>query len=705
MKIHLIPQPKQTTYLDGYCQVKLCFQSDGSHVLYETVSTLFKGKTPNIQLRVDKNIPEQGYVLTVSKCGAEICASGAEGHFYGALTLSQLVEKSSNGKVPCVRITDAPKCEHRGVQINYGQDNVRWNRKWLVSFIKRCAALKINYIYLYFEWNYNFESVPGLTHPFYANKEEIKKIIEIATAYNVTIVPQFNFLGHSKVMFTKERFAGLREAKDRNSPVVSGTDFCISDPVYQDMVARLVDEVCEVFPSEVIHCGGDEVGRIGECEGCKEEFEKYGKLGMYLRYFIQLSERLKIHGKKLGIWGDVSAKLCDGSPFWEGCNVEKEREEQNLKLLYELKDNLIVYDWWYYGRSKISTDFFKKYGITTVSASCTMGYMCSTLNPWHLTNIYDFYEYALEEGVYGTLITDWQSHLGYHSEHMMLHFAASAVLSWCGGKDGFIEGMSREEFYREYCKDEYGTDKMVDYINLSGLFESPLLAPFRTNDRGGALREFVFHQVNPLRVYLYLYPYLGVSSVFDEYCKQVEILEQMWTEITSYERHGYSQVMVLPVMIHTTIRDYFAATHRAYQAYHEASLLQFEDKKAFGEKLDTASAEISKLIGVFDKLLQYVKLEYKLLGNDYVTIGRILELKKNIKTLSSYFLNLKKGYRLLPSFTDIEKCLFGYFPEGLWNNSELDWALEPKQFQTVDYYSGDSNFIEDVPCFNSKKDV
>ena len=73
---------------------------------------------------------------------------------------------------------------------------------------------------------------------------------------------------------------------------------------------------------------------------------------------------------------------------------------------------------------------------------------------------------------------------------------------------------------------------------------------------------------------------------------------------------------------------------------------------------------------------------------------------KFIKRLQKFIVHLRKSHRPIPSFTDIRKNLLGYLAVGLYDEGELDWALENSKYRSVTYYNNGSVFINDVDCFN-----
>ena len=677
MKYKLMPYPSSLTEGEGVYKKEIIYVSEREEKLYDTIARVFSGnknKESTLKLTFSDLLPEE-YVLKITPENIEILAKDEKGHFYGAMTLLQL-KRQFGKKIPCLTIKDRPASAHRGIQINYGQANVAWNRAWVIRFIKKIAEWKINFLYLYFEWNYSFESVGGMSSPFYANRSEIEEILKVADAYNVTVVPQFNFLGHSSLFFTKEKFARMAEQPLKNNPDVDCSSICASEEEALTLFETLIDEICEVFPSPIIQIGGDEVGSIGQCNDCEEKRQKIGKLGIYLNHFKRLNERLKACGKKMGLWGDMILMLCPGSPFWENKDTEPQFKDSNIALLQELRDNLIVYDWWYFGGSKISLDFFREQGIQTVASSSTNGCYCSCANLGQLDNVYKFFEYSQKIDCYGTLMCDWINQVGVHAEHMMILFAAAAVMSWSGCQGDFIADVSREEFFKIYCETEYNTEKMAEYIRFTGSFESALLAPFAVNHRGVALRRFVFHYDNPLDMYFNLYPAFSKEGAFDTYKEQVAQLEILWKQIEKKLQGKYHKLMCLPYLLHTTIRDYYIIMDDIYESYHQASLYQYESELLFNEKLEYCNKKILQLNDVYEKVLNYARKEFKYTGNDYASIVRLHALKKNIKRFADFLLHLKNGHRALPSFKNIKSCLFSNIAVSSWNYSELDCLTE-----------------------------
>ena len=97
-----------------------------------------------IEYRVDKSIPEEGYVLDTSNGGISIASSGEEGRFYAEMTLRQL--KTADG-YPRVKIEDSPRFPYRGVHLDvarhfFGKDAVK-------RLLKTMAEHKFNVFHIH----------------------------------------------------------------------------------------------------------------------------------------------------------------------------------------------------------------------------------------------------------------------------------------------------------------------------------------------------------------------------------------------------------------------------------------------------------------------------------------------------------------------------------------------------------------------------
>ena len=75
-------------------------------------------------------------------------------------------------------------------------------------------------------------------------------------------------------------------------------------------------------------------------------------------------------------------------------------------------------------------------------------------------------------------------------------------------------------------------------------------------------------------------------------------------KLTAYDVvNEYSKFMVLPVLLHTTIRDYFELMNDAHKIYHQASLEQYQNDKQFKKLLNILANKLKLLEKLYDNPL------------------------------------------------------------------------------------------------------
>ena len=203
----------------------------------------------------------EAYRLSVTPREIRIEASDPRGLFYGAQTLSQLVEKSEAGsrKVAAVKISDSPRFRWRGLLIDVARHF--FGKSQLLQIIDEMAAYKLNVLKLhltdYEGWRLEIPAYPKLTEvgslvdgkPRYFTTAEMREIVQYAADRHIMVVPEIEMPGH----------AG---AAARSYPEYfdkAGGAFNPANPGTYDFVRGVLGEVAKIFPAPYLHFGGDEV--------------------------------------------------------------------------------------------------------------------------------------------------------------------------------------------------------------------------------------------------------------------------------------------------------------------------------------------------------------------------------------------------------------------------------------------------------------
>lgn len=230
-----------------------------------------------------------GYYLRVSSAGILAEANTAEGLFYALITASGLLEKYP--EIPAIEIFDRPNCEHRGIMIDLAR--VVESPGFIISLLPFLAECKFNQIYLYLENKLQFKSHPLLAHPCAWSHEEINYLILRAAEFHIEIIPMLATIGHMESMLKHPAYKHL---KARNTGDHLDTDL----PAAKEFIDSMIDEICTLFKSGYVHLAGDECPYLGA-----DKAETVRKYAAFVNY---MAERLRQHGRRGIIWGDMIEK-------------------------------------------------------------------------------------------------------------------------------------------------------------------------------------------------------------------------------------------------------------------------------------------------------------------------------------------------------------------------------------------------------------
>ena len=240
-------------------------------------------KVRYIELAVSPTVKEQeGYVMTVSSKGVTITGGSAAGVFYGIQTLRKAV---GEGVImnPVV-ITDAPRFGWRGMHLDCSR------HFFPVAFVKKFIDLLALHNMNRFHWHLtddqgwrieikkwpkllsvgsrrsgtiigtNSDIDDGIPYGGCYTQEEAREIVAYAAARHITVVPEIDMPGHMLAAL-----ASYPELGCTGGPYQVGHYWgvykdvlCVANPKVYEFVEDVLTEIMDIFPSEVLHIGGDE---------------------------------------------------------------------------------------------------------------------------------------------------------------------------------------------------------------------------------------------------------------------------------------------------------------------------------------------------------------------------------------------------------------------------------------------------------------
>lgn len=293
----LIPYPHTVTVQSGNCNLARGFVIKGSSTNNSYLLRMLQddfGLRPNkkgqeIYLHLDKSFAsnKEAYRLEVTKLGIKITAAAENGIFYGIQTLRQLIE---NGEVRYMKIEDAPAFAFR----SYMLDEARYfqGTETVKMLLDEMARLKFNKFHWHLTndagWRIEIKKYPLLTrigskrdssqiddqgkkwsseifdgkpHQGFYTQQQIKEIIKYAEERFITIIPEVSMPGHASAAAASYPWLGTLKEKI-TVPTKFGVVSTVFNPADDRVITFLHDvlrEVSALFPSDIIHIGGDEV--------------------------------------------------------------------------------------------------------------------------------------------------------------------------------------------------------------------------------------------------------------------------------------------------------------------------------------------------------------------------------------------------------------------------------------------------------------
>lgn len=303
----------------------------------------------------------ESYALTVRAEGAVIHAASARGAIWGVQTLLQLIERREGApsaavpalgplprsapawQVAAVRIDDAPRFAWRGSLVDVG-------RHWFpVRDIERhidlLSRFKLNVLHWHLTedqgWRIEIKRYPRLTsvgawrterdgsrYGGSYTQRDVRHIVEYARRRGVQVVPEIEMPGHSSAAIAAYPHLGCTSDTIAvpTSWGVFADIYCAGKATTFTFLFGVLDEVMDLFPSSVIHIGGDEVPKDQwkACEPCQAVMRREGladEEALQSWFIGRVAAHVAKRGRRVIGWDEV----LDG-PYIAGGLVQSWRD-------------------------------------------------------------------------------------------------------------------------------------------------------------------------------------------------------------------------------------------------------------------------------------------------------------------------------------------------------------------------------------------
>jgi hexosaminidase len=305
----------------------------------------------------------EGYELTVAPDSVVIRAPAQAGLFYGVQSLLQLFPPQIMSLrpvtgvawvAPCVYIQDQPRFSWRGVMLDVSRHFV--DKQEVKRLLDGLALHKINRFHWHLVddhgWRIEIKSWPLLTatastntgawrtnidynlnpaastawnsygkYGGYYTQDDVREVVAYAQQRHITVVPEVEFPAHCTAALVSYPSLGCGNADilsryDMDNIHYGYTLFSLVNSAA--FFTNVLTELMSLFPSQYIHCGGDEVTATGDTQWTTyapdaSQMTALGitgtttaKIQAYQRYLTtNLTAFLKANGRTFCGWSEI----------------------------------------------------------------------------------------------------------------------------------------------------------------------------------------------------------------------------------------------------------------------------------------------------------------------------------------------------------------------------------------------------------------
>ena len=291
-------------------------------------------------------LPEEGYSIEVTEDLVKVGYGDAAGAFYAVQTLLQMLPaeifssqraKGVSWSIPCCSVKDSPRFKYRGMHLDVCLHY--FDLDFLKRYIDLMAMHKVNRFHWHLTedqgWRLEIKKYPLLTekgqwrketvvgslksgiydgtpHGGYYSQEQVRELVKYAEERFVTIIPEIEMPGHALAAIAcyPELSCGLEENYETATRWgVFKQVYCPKDETFE-FLENVMDEVFGLFPSTLVHIGGDECPKASwkQCDHCQKLIRELGLKDEFelQSWFITRMERyINSKGHEIIGWDEI----------------------------------------------------------------------------------------------------------------------------------------------------------------------------------------------------------------------------------------------------------------------------------------------------------------------------------------------------------------------------------------------------------------
>ena len=378
-------------------------------------SKWFRNSATVVLVNSKKDASSEAYTLVIDGRRVRIEAASEKGLFYGVQSLLQLIRAAREGDktIAAQVVKDQPRFHWRAFML----DESRYfkGEKEVLRLLDVLAELKMNVFHWHLTddqgWRIEIKKYPLLTrigakrkdtqvggwnsekrsgepHEGYYKQEEIRRIVAYAKYRHIKVVPEIEMPGHASATIAAYPWLGSKN-ETIEVPVTFGKHYPtynVIDPRVKQFLKDVVTEVIDLFDTDVVHIGGDEVRfdhweQNPEIVAYKEKKGFTSFMDIQIEFTNEMSRFIADQKVSMMGWNEILGKnlhaddnisFSDPSQriaqnvivqFWKG---DLNEVVQAAKNGYRLVNSYHMYTYLDYGYNSISLS--KAYGFDPIPA-------------------------------------------------------------------------------------------------------------------------------------------------------------------------------------------------------------------------------------------------------------------------------------------------------------------------------------------------
>lgn len=427
--VNIIPMPNSIIYHEGVHQLSskqlLTLAEKGTETEFGylkqelkktegiTFQTTKNRRKATVTLSIDtlKTKESESYELHITPTTIQISGHDNAGVFYGIQTLLQLVNNHRDSfhiQLPCVTIKDAPRFKWRSFML----DEARFFKgaETVKQLLDDMAELKMNIFHWHLTddqgWRVESKKFPllteigskrtdtqsggwnsptsyGVAHQGFYTQAQIKEILKYARERHIKIIPEIGMPGHTSAAIASYPWLGSTNDTIQ-VPTTFGKHYAVLNVTHPKVISflqDLIDEMLELFETDVIHIGGDEV-RFTQWEQ-NEAITRYKKeqgftsyMDIQIDFTNKLSKYIASKNSRMLGWNEIL-----GNYQHKDDNIQFDNPTQKLA------SNVIVHFW--VGNEAAIIDAAKQ-GYSILNSHSNYTYLDYNYNAISLQKAYSF---------------------------------------------------------------------------------------------------------------------------------------------------------------------------------------------------------------------------------------------------------------------------------------------------------------------------